>query len=113
MKRRTVGGAAGGKDGPQHLAPVDCKVLSGFLPIVKHAAIVKYDDDEPRQPGKVYIETMGSAWKVVLTDPDTCSKLTVVGPTLDDALSLASVLLEAEDTPWEPDPWALSRRKKK
>lgn len=111
VKKRVVGAAAAPGDGPQHLAAIESVILSKLHPIVKSLAVVRYDDGDPRTPGKLFIETMGSAWKATMTDPDTCAKLQVVAQTLDDALSLLSLLLEAEDTPWEIDQYAMARAK--
>lgn len=113
MKRKSIGHTASSKDGPAHLAPIDSQVLSRWVVLLQHLAVIRYDDGEPRQPGKVFVETMGSAWKVVITDPDSCGKLQVVGQTPEEALDLACLLLDADDTPWEADPYAMSRKKRK
>lgn len=89
----------------QHLAAVESQVFAKLHPIVAHCSATKYDDGDPRKPGWVTMKTMGSAWVLEAKDPDTCSKLTVVQSTLDDALALLSVLLESEEAPWEIDPW--------
>jgi len=104
MKRRVVGG--GGSDSPhQHLAPIESDVLTRFPSLVAHCCITRYDDGEPRKPGWVTIKTLGSAWVVQAKDPDACASLTATGPTLDEALTLADLLLGAEEAPWEPDPF--------
>jgi len=76
-----------------------------LMGLVAHCADIKYDDGQARQPGWITIKTMGSAWVVECKDPDTTAVLRVVQATLDDALALASVLLESEEAPWEQDKW--------
>ena len=99
--------------GVQHLAPVESTVLGRHQSLVNHAAVVRYDDGDVRQPGWVTIKTMGSAWVVEIKDPDTAMRLTVIQATLDDALTLASLLLDAEEAPWEPDPWLMKAKAQK
>lgn len=103
------------KDGPEHLAAVETNVWSAFAPLVAHCAVTRYDDGDPRKPGWLTIKTQGSSWIVQVKDPDSASSFQAVAVSLDDALSLASVLLEADSTPWEHDPWlaAAARGKKK
>jgi hypothetical protein len=104
-----------GADAPSHLAAVESVLFSRLQPLVSHCTDTRYDTGEARQVGWWTVKTMGSAWVVEVKDPDTCSRLVVVQQTLDDALMLASVLLESEEAPWEPDPWltaAKAKRKK-
>lgn len=110
MKKRTPKPAA---ESPPHLAPVESNVLAKCMALVEHCAATKYDDGEPRQPGWFTIRTRGSAWEVEIKDPDTCSRLVVIQGTLDDALALATCLLDAEEAPWEPDQWLLKAKQQK
>ena len=103
MKKRT--GAAASASAGLHLAAVESNVFGRLHPIVAHCCHTQYDDGTQRKPGWVTVKTMGSAWVVEAKDPDTCSRLTVVQSSLDDALALLSVLLESEEAPWESDPW--------
>lgn len=102
MKRRDRASAT---SDAQHLAAAESALFSKLHPLVSHCCCTKYDDQTPRKPGWWTVKTMGSAWVVEVKDPDTCSRLVVVQQTLDDALALASVLLESDEAPWEPDPW--------
>lgn len=99
-----------------HLAAVETNVLSGFMGIVNHCSITRYDDGDPRKVGWVTLKTYGSAWQLEAKDPDTCCRLTVVEASLDDALGLLNLLLESDEAPWEPDQWlqqqAVKSRKK-
>lgn len=88
-----------------HLAALESNVFSKLHALVKHCAVTQFDDGDARKPGWWTVRTRGSAWEVEVKDPETCSRLVVIQQTLDDALALASVLLEADDAPWEPDPW--------
>jgi len=103
MKKREPSNAA--KAGVLHLAAVESDLFSKHLPIVQHCSHTMYDDGSVRKPGWITIKTMGSTWVVEVKDPDSCSRMTVVQQTLDDALTMASVLLESEEAPWENDPW--------
>lgn len=103
MKKRKPSGEAAST--AVHLAAVESVVFSKLHPIVAHCSATKYDDGDARKPGWVTIKTMGSAWIVEAKDPDTCCRLTVVQSSLDDALALLSLMLEAEEAPWESDPW--------
>lgn len=102
MKRR--GTPAERKD-TLHIAAIESVLLTKLHPLVAHCCHTQYEDGTARKPGWWTVKTMGSAWVVEVKDPDSCSRLVVVQQTLDDALTLASVLLESEEAPWEPDPW--------
>lgn len=95
-----------------HLAPVESNVLGKCMALVSHCAATKYDDGTPRQPGWLTIRTRGSAWEIEIKDPETCSRLVVIQQTIDDALALATVLLDAEDAPWEADQWLVAAKAK-
>jgi len=97
----------------KHLAPMESVLLSKVFALVAHCAATRYDDGDPRKPGWWTVKTMGSAWVVEVKDPDTCSRLVVVQQTVDDALTLACVLLESDEAPWEPDPWLKQQESKK
>lgn len=111
MKKRKV--RESGDLVPPHLAAVESNVLSRHFPLVAHCAETRYDDGTARTPGWWTVKTMGSAWVLEVKDPDTCCRLVVVQQTVDDALTLASLLLESEEAPWEPDPWLTAARAKK
>jgi len=99
-----------------HLAALESELLAKHHALIAHCAVSKYDDGDPRKPGWFTVKTMGSAWVVEVKDPDTCARLVVVQQTFDDALTLANLLLESEEAPWEPDPWlarASTEKKKK
>lgn len=104
MKRKStvVTGSAGG---PSHIAPIDCTTLSQFPSLVAHCCVTRYDDGEPRRPGWLTIKTLGAAWIVQVKDPDGACGLTATSQTLDDALTLAELLVSSDDAPWEPDPF--------
>lgn len=110
MKRK---GRPGSSGDAVHLAAMETNLLVRHQALVAHCAEIKYDDGEPRQPGWFTVKTMGSAWVIEIKDPDSCSRLVVVQQTLDDALTLAQLLLEAEEAPWESDPWLVAARAKK
>lgn len=110
MKRkRSVSEESGGVASAQ----TSSVLLRQCTGIIDHMALRRYDDGQPRQPGRIMVETIGSMWKVTLKDPDTCQQLFVLAATLDDAITMASLLCEADDAPWEPDPWAREAKSKK
>lgn len=110
MKKRKPAG-----EGPsaRHLASLDPPYEPGLLPLVEHCALLQYDEGEPRKPGKFFVEVMGTAWRVMVKDPDTKTQFTAVGLTLAAALEAAALFLACDDAPWEPDVFALERDGKK
>lgn len=113
MKKRTVPGNSGGA---KHLAPLESDIMAQCHALVKHMALTQYDDGDQRKPGWITIKTFGSSWQIEIKDPDSCLALRVMGPTLDECLALATLLLESDEAPWEPDTWlqqqAAKNRKK-
>lgn len=106
VKKRNVGSSTPAADAPSHLAPIATKSMASFPNLIMHCSVTKYDDGTPRQPGWWTLKTQGSAWVLVLKDPDTASQMQCLGNTLDDALALGELLCGSDDAPWEPDPWA-------
>lgn len=102
IKKRTKAADGGNAS---HLAPMESNVFAKCHALVAHCAATQFDDHSPRKPGWFTVRTRGSAWEIEIKDPETCSRLVVIQQSLDDALALATVLLDAEDAPWEPDPW--------
>lgn len=113
MMKRKVVGKSQPKDGVAHLAPLESQVFQALHSLVAHCAVVRYEDGESRKPGWITIKTMGAAWIIQLKDPDAAAQLQVVGDTLDNALALASMMLDSDDAPWEPDPFAKRTQAKK
>jgi len=110
MKKRHAHGSGSPGDQPIHLAPVETVILGKLLPLVEHLAVNRWEDGTPRTPGLVILRTDGALWKVVLKEPDAALQLQIVGSTLDDTLSLASLLLEGDSAPWEHDKWNQHKR---
>lgn len=106
------GGAKSPETLSPHLADRHSVVFAKLVALIEHCACVRYDDGDPRRPGWVTIRTQGSSWSVQVKDPDSACSLQAVGVTLDDALALACLLLEQEETPWEHDPWLAQSNKK-
>lgn len=113
MKKKKVGG---GKDGPEHLAPMESVVFGQLFELVKHMATIKYEDGDPRKPGEVRVRPAGLMWVAEALDYDACCMVQCVQPTLDDALAGLQLLLEQENAPWQPCTWmkppAVARKKK-
>jgi len=113
MQKRTAVGASGEGQPPKHRAPVETNILHQHMRIVEHCAVTQYDDGSPREPGWYTTKTTGSAWVLTFKEPDSKLQLIVHGPTLDDALALAELLLASNSAPWEQDKWADDRKSKK
>lgn len=113
MRKKTPSACTPPGDGPKHLAPIDTKSMKEFPNLVMHCSVTRYDDGDPRQPGWFTIKTQGSAWVVVLKDPDSVTQMQCLGNTLDDALALAELLAGSDDAPWEVDQWAKRQGTKK
>jgi len=113
MKKRTPKPAGADPAAPMHLAPLESAVFTKLFNIVQHCCVTRYDDGDARKPGWITIKTQGAAWVVQVKDPDGCAQLQCLGNTLDDALSLADLLLGSDDAPWEPDPWAKAAQTRK
>lgn len=109
VKKRPAAGVA---PSGRNLASLDPGPLAPVSPLVDHCALLQYDEGDPRKPGKFFVETQGTAWKVTVKDQDTCTQFTTVGATLWAALEAAALLLACDDAPWEPDVWALEKAKK-
>jgi hypothetical protein len=105
--------AAADSPSGRHVAPLESVVLGRHHSIVAHCAVTQYDDGDSRKPGWITVRTMGAAWVIEVKDPDTCQLMRVVQATLDDALTMLALLLDSEDAPWEPDPWAQGAKSKK
>lgn len=103
----------GEEAGPVNLAAAETKIFGKLAAIVEHVISTRYADNSPRKGSLVMIDTLGSAWRVRVTDPDTARRLTCLGPTLDEALALVEAHLRAEDCPWEVDSYAQGTKKKK
>lgn len=103
MKKRTVPSGGSSGEGPKHIAGVESRVFDKLHQLVSHCAVTQYDDGTPRKPGWFTVKTMGSAWVVQVKEPDTALSMQCTAQSLDDALSLADLLLGSDDAPWEPD----------
>lgn len=113
MKKKTAVASPAPGDGPKHLAPLASKHFASLPNLAMHCAVVRYDDGDPRQAGWFTVKTQGSAWVIVLKDPDSASQMSCIGNTLDDALVLAELMVGSDDAPWEPDPWAKRQGQRK
>ena len=97
----------------KHLVPLETEAFRDLMPLVEHCGMLQYEDAEPRQPGWFTIRTNGAAWQCVVKDPDSASSVTCSAKTLDEALSMAALLLGCEEAPWEPDAWLAKAKQSK
>jgi hypothetical protein len=103
MKRKTAAAGSVTGGGPVHLAPVETVVWDRFPALIAHCTVTKYEDGSARKTGWLTIKTMGVSWVVIVKDPDGAVSLSATGKDLDDALTLADLLVGADDSPWEAD----------
>lgn len=104
VKRRVVAKAEGSV--APALVNQESKLLAQLPHLVNHLSVTRYEDGEPRTTGTAILKVLGTAWVVVLKEPDAAAQMQVTAATLDDALVLADLLLGSDGAPWEPDPWA-------
>ena len=112
MKKRSMAQVACTGPGGS-LAAKSSVLFQGFPHLLDQLTVVKLDDESPRTPGGLLVSTQGSMWKVSVTEPDPCLKLTFLAQFLDDALAGLELALGSESIPWEIDQWAMSRKPKK
>jgi len=112
MKKVNLAGSSE-TGGASHVAAIESNVLSSLQPLVNHCCVTRYDDGTVRTPGTVQLRTQGSAWAIQVVDPDSCAFFTALGNTVDEALALASLLLESESAPWELARWLMAKKSKK
>lgn len=110
MKKKTLKTAA---ENPKHLAAMETSLLHAHHAVVAHCAVLRYEDGDPRAPGWFTVTTAGSLWRVTVKDPDSSASFVVTAPTIDEALTMVSLLLETDEAPWEHDPWLQKATKKK
>lgn len=96
---------SGQQSGPTSAADLSSVCFARLPHVLEHLAVVRYEDGSPRQPGSIFVRTLGVAWAVTAMDPDSGCRLPVVANSLDDALAALDLLLGAEDAPWEVDPY--------
>lgn len=111
MKKRSADQVAATPLGAA-LVSSNTKLLDKCPHIVKQCSVVKYDDGDARQPGSLFISTQGSMWRVTVTEPDACLKLSMLALELDDAVAAVELALGSESIPWEVDTYAMSRKPK-
>lgn len=82
------------------------RMFSTLPHVVEHLAVRMYDDEKPRQTGRIILDVVGSMYRVIAKDVDSGMQLVVYMPSLDDCLLSLELLLGADEAPWEPDPYA-------
>lgn len=110
MKRRVAQGADDQVSGPCHFAPMESLLFKKLPNVMAHLCVCRYEDGTPRKPGRMFIETSGAFFKVVIKEPDDALEMLLNAPTIDDVFALADLMLGAEKAPWAPDPFAKARQ---
>lgn len=83
-----------------------CPLLMEFL------VATEYSDGSLRTPGYITVRNRVIEFEVTLYDPDGGARVSVRARELDKALMGAETLLGAENAPWEPDQYLISRQPK-
>lgn len=109
MKRPMASAGSASNGGPTHLASLDTVVLKACPHVVQHLAVVRYDDGTPRRPGRLFLETVGAFFKLILKDQEAGLEMILSAPTIDDVFALADLMLASDTPPWQPDPFARDR----
>lgn len=73
----------------------------------------KYEDNTPREPGYFTVRNRVTTFEVTVYDPDSASRISARGKTLDEALGLVEQLIGVEEAPWEPDAYLAQLAAKK
>lgn len=105
MKRKTAVAPKPEPGKPTHLAAVESVIFERLPSLVAHCAVTAYEDGSARKTGWLTVKVMGTTWIVQVKDPDGAVSLSATGPTLDDALTLADLLVGSDEAPWEADPF--------
>lgn len=106
VKRPLASALSASGGGVFHLASLDTAVLKACPHVVQHLAVVRYDDGTPRRPGRLFLETVGAFYKLILKDQETGLEMVLSAPTIDDVFALADLMLASDTPPWQPDPFA-------
>lgn len=105
MRKRAVPDAPQGDLASFTMVSMDTKILTSLQNVMAHLCVVRFEDGTPRKPGRMFIETQGTMWKIVLKEPEGGLELAVCANTIDDALATADLLLGSDQCPWQLDPW--------
>lgn len=110
MKRRAVVGAA---------APVrpplssDC-VEMHHLPLIREfLSATSYEDGSARTPGYLWLTNRGTAYELVLFDPDAGARAPFLALTISEVFMAAELHLMAEEGAWQPDRYLQEQLSKK
>jgi hypothetical protein len=109
MKKRSLGMGEGEK---LPALSGESVVLKRFPRVREFLTAIYYDDGSARSTGVIWLKTDSLAFAVTLLDPDACARITARAQSIDDALTLAEKLLDAENAPWELDRYAAERAMK-
>jgi len=105
--------AKSGEETANHLAAMESTLFNDLMALLEHCAARRYDDGDGRETGWFTIKTQGAAWVCTVKDPDTGTSFSVVGDTVDKALSSAALLLACDEAPWELDRWLQDSKQQK
>lgn len=109
VKRPLASATSASPGGLTHLASLDTLMLKACPHVVQHLAVVRYDDGTPRRPGRLFLETVGAFYKVILKDQEAGLEMILSAPSIDDVFALADLMLASDTPPWQADPYARDR----
>lgn len=87
----------------KHLAALETELFREHMPIVECLALLQYSDGSPRQTGFFGVYLDGATWVAFVKDKTGDAILKGTGRTLDEAVGVLSLMLGADDAPWEHD----------
>jgi hypothetical protein len=100
-------GAPAGK--PGDVPPVVSVVFKKFPRTLAFLHDRWYDDDSPRYPGSIWIDSDVGAFKAMLKEPSLLLCARIRAATLDDLIAAVEVFLGLDSPPWEHDQYAAER----
>jgi len=106
MKKFTVGLEAGKSLPPLSLESVTLKkfpLLRFFL------TATTYEGGDPRQPGRLWLDNDGLAFRVTIFEPSAFAKAVLRANTLDDVFAVLEAFLASDSPPWQADEYARDR----
>jgi len=72
-----------------------------------------YEGGEPRQPGRLWLDNDGLAFRITLFEPTAFAKAVLRANTLDDVFIVLEAFLASDSPPWMADEYARERAAEK
>ncbi len=100
-----------GVDSSTPLPPLssDSVLLKRLARLREFLSLTAYDDGSPRAPGRLWLDSDGTAYIITLFEPSAMVRARFRAAGIDDVFALADTFLGADTPPWEVDQWARDR----